>query len=169
MAFDPLLPADNSHGSAAEMRSQLTGLDDKIIDANHRIDNIPPAFPCNGDAEINGNIKATGSAYIQGMLGFITSDPGGSGETGLRIASSDNGNGPIPVFIARQSGATQSQFGIDGSGIINGAGVPTVQNGAILRWDDTAAAYKPWNVTVQTLNLMDSSGNPITVQIIVPT
>jgi hypothetical protein len=31
-----------------------------------------------------------------------------------------------------------------------------------------AKAFKPWNVTVQTLNLMDSSGNPITVQVLVP-
>ena len=167
-AFNPALPANGSEGSSQEMRDQLNALNDQNTATNQRIDNQPPPFPHEGDAEINGNIKATGSAYIQGTLGFITSDPGGSGETGFRISPIDSGNGPIPGFIARQSGATQYVFAIDGAGIINGAGVPTVQNGAILRWDDTAAAYKPWNVTIQTLSLMDSTGNPVTVQIIVP-
>lgn len=126
MPFDPNFPIADELAFADEMRAQLNALNDQDTATNQRIDNLPPAFPHTGDAEISGHIKGGGSAYIQGELGFAMNDIGGSGESGFKIVAANNGDGPIPRFITRNSGMDQSNFGIDGTGITGNLGNPTV-------------------------------------------
>ena len=74
----------------------------------------------------------------------------------------------MPLIACRTSGMSLMQLKWDIGGFGDGMGNPTIQDGAIYRVDLMTQTLKPWNITVQTLNLMDSSGNPITVQVIVP-
>lgn len=128
----------------------------------------PNPFPWSGDAEVSGSVKAGGSVTAQGDLGAGVTDPGGSGEFGLRIASANPGDGPIPRFAGRSSGSELYAFAIDGAGITGNMGTPAVQSGAVLRWDETISAYRPWNVTVRTVQVLDENGNPATIQVICP-
>lgn len=44
----------------------------------------------------------------------------------------------------------------------------TVHDGAIFRFDGMTNRVKPWNVTVQTVQVLDLSGTPMTIQVICP-
>ena len=124
-------------------------------------------FPYNGNPEINGNIKNNGTTYTN-AVGIGVSDIGGSGEFGV-IHGTDTSSGiPLPLIAIRNSGMTPFQIVQDLGGMVDGMGTPTIQDGSIWRYDAMSGRMKPWNVTVQTINYMDSSGNPATMQVIVP-
>ena len=67
--FDPTLPADHSHGSAAQMRSQLTGLN-SLITAIPVGPPGPQGLPgTNGTNGTNGAPGAQGNPGNDGMIG----------------------------------------------------------------------------------------------------
>jgi hypothetical protein len=119
-------------------------------------------FPYPGNADIQGHV------FVQGELRLYQTDPGSSGESSAVIRRDDMSGASIPVFVTRRSGMDISAIKADFAGMIDGMGNPTVRDGAIYRYDAMAQAMKPWNVYVQTLQLMDSTGQPITVQVITP-
>ena len=126
------------------------------------------AFPYNGDPQINGNLITSGNDFVQGELGLFESDPNGSGEAGVRIGKELINGVWVPNFKIRASGATLFGLKWDLGGYTDGMGNQTIQDGAIFRVDLMNLTLKPWNVTVKTLNYMDSNGNPATEQIICP-
>ena len=172
MTFDPTWPPDHAHAAASKFRQQFTGLSDLIaaVPAGPPGPQGPkgdqgdpgPGFPYAGNAEIDGSV------YVQGELALFESDPGGSGESSVRIGRVSAGGAAVPAITSRINGTTVFNITLDFGGQADGAGSPTLQDGAIWRYDLATGSLKPWNITVQTINYTDSSGNPATMQVLVP-
>jgi hypothetical protein len=82
--------------------------------------------------------------------------------------SRNHADGPLLNLTTKVNASERANITLDPSGLQDGGGTPSVQDGALYRFDAASNTIKPWNVTVQTLNLMDSLGNPITVTLLVP-
>ena len=175
MTFDPAWPPYGIDIESAPLRAQLNALNNQDTTTNQRIDNIQltpgpqgpkgdpgASFPYAGNAEIDGSV------FVQGELALFESDPGGSGESSVRIGRASAGGAAVPAITSRLNGTTLFNITLDFGGQADASGSPTIQNGAIWRYDQATNSLKPWNVTVQTINYTDSDGNPASMQVLVP-
>ena len=172
--FDRTKPVNTVPVDADFLRAQLNDLDDRVKaivpvqgpkgDKGDKGDQGDPgvSFPYPNNAQIDASL------FVQGELALFESDPNGSGESGVRIGRASAGGVSVPVFTSRLNGAIPFGLIWDIGGFADGAGSPTIQDGALYRVDLASGMFKPWNVTVQTIQALDAGGNPITLQVICP-
>ena len=156
---------ENANDRINQTNLDVSSANGAIAATNQRIDNLPPpgvTFPYPNNAQIDASL------FVQGELALFESDPNGSGESGIRIGRASAGGVSVPAFTSRLNGAIPFGLIWDIGGFADGAGSPTIQDGALYRVDLASGMFKPWNVTVQTIQALDAGGNPITLQVICP-
>jgi hypothetical protein len=123
----------------------------------------PLSSPLTGDAVFQGRVMIQ-----QSELHVMTNTDTGSGEEGIAIRADTSSGSPILQIASRRSGSDIASISFDLAGFFDGMGNPTVQDGALLRYDGMRQCFKPWNITVQTIYYTDNNGNPASMQVLVP-
>lgn len=163
MAFDRTKPVNGTTVDADLLRNNMNDLDDRIEavvpvpgapgpQGEPGPQGPPMSFPIAGPGVIQGRILADG-----GDLAAVNSDPNGSGETSIAIESDANSGAPILRITARLNGVVLYSFRIDLAGIVGGGGTPSVQHGALLKFDGPSALWKSVLAATEDVEVKDSA------------
>lgn len=184
MPFDPAFPADDAIAYADEQRAQFNALKALIDAANAHLAALaaqiaaipagapgpqgPPGPPISSPLTSPAVFDAPVYLGNQQLKFDMMRDIGGSGEWALRLSGIASSGGPMLAVAGRMAGADRYEHHVDFGGLNDGGGMPTVQDGDLLRFDGMSQIWKPWHVTVRTVQVLDENGNPITIQVLVP-
>jgi hypothetical protein len=165
MAFDRTKPVNGTTVDADLLRNNMNDLDDRIEaivpvpgppgpQGDPGPQGPPMSFPIAGPGIIQGRVLAS-----NGDLAAVNSDPNGSGETSISIESDASSGAPILRITSRLTGGTNYSHRLDLAGIVDGAGSPSAQHGAILKFDGASALWRPVNGATEDVEVKDPADN----------